>query len=256
MTWNINNYKKKVYNRNPLENVVFQLRFHPILKIEDKIPDFQECIRDEYPIYQIKKQKTLMFDPVGNIEGERQENRFQFLKEDKNSLITIGTVSLSIDELNHKSSKDLLKNAELALNSLVKVYSPIKTVRLGLRYINSIDKDVISKDINKALDWDDLISEPFINIPKKIVDLTNTRFYNEITSDLKKGSLTLRNGLLLDPNSKKLMFKIDIDRYFEYSYPIEETIKLLKTFSDDIYDLFSNSIKNSMEDWMSLQQTT
>src|SRR5579872_4798317 len=41
-----------IYATNPLERVVCQLRFPPILRIETELPArFQEAIRDQYPIF-------------------------------------------------------------------------------------------------------------------------------------------------------------------------------------------------------------
>ena len=44
--------KRVKYNRCPLVEVIFQLRFPTILSINSKQPaDFQEKIRKEYPFY-------------------------------------------------------------------------------------------------------------------------------------------------------------------------------------------------------------
>lgn len=39
----------RTYNRNTLAAVIVQLRFEPILKVADKLPDFQERVRGRFP---------------------------------------------------------------------------------------------------------------------------------------------------------------------------------------------------------------
>ena len=46
------------YSHNPLNQVVCQLRFPSILKIEATLPvDFQESIRHEFPIFQERQKQ-------------------------------------------------------------------------------------------------------------------------------------------------------------------------------------------------------
>lgn len=55
--------KRVKYNRCPLVEVIFQLRFPTILSINSKQPaDFQEKIRKEYPFYDegIEEQNELL----------------------------------------------------------------------------------------------------------------------------------------------------------------------------------------------------
>ena len=40
-----------IYHKNPLTDVICQLRFPPILKIDSEIPSlFQDTIREQYPL--------------------------------------------------------------------------------------------------------------------------------------------------------------------------------------------------------------
>ena len=44
-----------MYERNPLVEVICQVRFPPVLRIEAQLPDaFQDRIRDVFPIYNDK----------------------------------------------------------------------------------------------------------------------------------------------------------------------------------------------------------
>ena len=46
--------KRVIYQKNPLVEVILQIKFPTILSINAKDPvDFQDAIRQEYPIYQL-----------------------------------------------------------------------------------------------------------------------------------------------------------------------------------------------------------
>jgi hypothetical protein len=46
--------ERVIYDVNPLEEVICQLRFPPILKIDEAtLADFQECVRNSYPFYTV-----------------------------------------------------------------------------------------------------------------------------------------------------------------------------------------------------------
>ena len=46
------NFERVVYKKNPLEEVICQLRFPPILRIDSgNAADFQDVIRQDYPLY-------------------------------------------------------------------------------------------------------------------------------------------------------------------------------------------------------------
>ncbi|MCH7755956.1 TIGR04255 family protein, partial [candidate division KSB1 bacterium] len=53
--------KRVIYKKNPLDRVICQLRFSPILKIDAEIPaEFQDMIRADFPNY---SEKTDSPDP-------------------------------------------------------------------------------------------------------------------------------------------------------------------------------------------------
>ena len=60
---------RQIYQRNPLAEVICQLRFPEILSIGANLPvDFQEAIRDEFPQYQSRLEL-----PAPKINGTPQK---------------------------------------------------------------------------------------------------------------------------------------------------------------------------------------
>ena len=56
--------ERVIYNENPLDRVICQLRFAPILKIDTEIPaEFQERIRIDYPNLSETADWSLVADP-------------------------------------------------------------------------------------------------------------------------------------------------------------------------------------------------
>ena len=65
----MNEYKRVRYQKSPLVEVIFQLRFPTILSINAKQPmEFQDKIREKYPFYQEgdEQQNEMIIGPDGN----------------------------------------------------------------------------------------------------------------------------------------------------------------------------------------------
>lgn len=80
-----------IYEINPLDEVICQLRFPPVLKIDTEVPaGFQEQIRDDYPFYESKSPLRLPTGlppnvaptSVAELLGGTKEPRFPFPGQD------------------------------------------------------------------------------------------------------------------------------------------------------------------------------
>ena len=75
------------YAKNPLAEVICQLRFPEILTIEANVPAaFQEAIREEFPLYSVRKEAPLpkLTGVPGNLQLEKPQriNNYQFVSAD------------------------------------------------------------------------------------------------------------------------------------------------------------------------------
>jgi len=256
MTWRLSKAEQHgVFQRNSLLSVTVELRFHPILKISNGqyVPDFQDRVRDSFPIYSEGKVQTINFQPPDTVETQ-EEKQFHFKKPDEKTSITLGVSKLILESRHHESHENILNDFNLALSALLEVYGKIKNTRLGMRYINLIERERIQNDLNREVEWRDLIHSSYLEMPASVATLEGTKFYSEINSPIEGGALTLRYGLLNTSEDKKLRFVFDLDRYLDEEFPLQSIMEKLRSFADDIYALFETMIGPELKQWMSKQE--
>jgi uncharacterized protein (TIGR04255 family) len=139
---------------------------------------------------------------------------------------------------------------ELALDALIKIYSPIAPVRLGLRYVDTIRKDVVAAGLKREIEWKDLISPEFLRLPGELADLQETRFMQLIESPLESGLLTLRYGIIAEAPSNQLVYRLDSDRYMMGGFETGQIVEKLDTFATDIYSIFRAVAEDALIEWM------
>lgn len=100
------------------------------------------------------------------------------------------------------------------------------------------------------MDWKDLVNHDYLHLPGGLCDLEQTRYGMEINSPIEDSSLTLRYGVLPDEEQASLRFRIDIDRYQEGAFKIADTVKLLRRFSSDAYNIFDHAVGDKLVAWM------
>ncbi len=245
MIWQLTQQPHRVYPRNPLIAVIVDLRFSPILKIAKGVPEFQDAVRSTFSEFQEESSRFVNLQPLGAIEI-REEKIFSFLR-DKTKL-SLSTGSLTLETRGHHDREELIRDFSVGLEALNQTYSPVHALRLGLRYINLVDKKQL--DLDDSVSWNSLINEPFVREPTGIGG-ADALFNIEVTSPAdSKGNLTLRYGLLPEPASKRTVFRLDLDRYIERDFTVSEIPKLLLSFSDDIFFTFKSFAGEALIEWM------
>jgi uncharacterized protein (TIGR04255 family) len=104
--------QRNIYSNNPLDEVICQLRFPPLLRIEKEIPfEFQEMIRSMFPEY-IEGEEIQIPIPGQNIENVPSEllelarntikrRNYAFLSEDRKWRINLTREFISISTVNY-----------------------------------------------------------------------------------------------------------------------------------------------------------
>ncbi len=160
--------KRIVYKKNPLERVICQLRFPPILKIETEIPAaFQEKIRRNFPNFLEKSelqvevpigaQGQLISDGPGKIIQSVSKN-LEFASENEEWKINFTRSFIALTSLNYTRWEKFKEKLSIPFDAFLEIYSPENFSRLGLRYIDIIKRSDLGLD---NVNWDELL-QPYL----------------------------------------------------------------------------------------------
>ncbi len=249
MTWRPPAVAYAQFQRNTIEAVVAQVRFLPILKVERDVTAFQDRVRALFPRFSSSRVRD-----VTVVDAEVQVNErssFSFETLDRRFTVGLSHEDLSLSSRRHLSRAEFLGAADLAIGALIAEFQPVVTTRTGLRYINRIELDRVRRDLGEpSLTWGDLVHSDFARIPRDLADLQDTRFKTEVSSTFPAGELTLRYGLLREPQDQGLHFRLDLDRFLVGQLDASEVKPMLSQFATDIYAVFRAAATDTLIRWM------
>jgi uncharacterized protein (TIGR04255 family) len=153
-----------IYRNNPLDRVICQFRFPPILRIDKEVPaDFQERIRGDFPGFSEKKEVMLAM-PRG-IQKEfppdllrqmvpNESKNYEFTSEDGIWAVNLTRTFLALTTRKYKRRDDFKTHLKVPLEALVDIYRPAYFSRIGLRYVDIIKRSVLGLE---GVNWCELL---------------------------------------------------------------------------------------------------
>lgn len=259
MSWKLRQREHETFDRNPLVVVVSQLRFHPIVRIKqgELIGHFQDEIRSQFPTFS-ESLSNIITARAGQSANDvvfdtDQEKQFVFTTESGNTRIVLGATSLSIENKAHERRSQLVDDFALAIHALRKAYGSISPIRIGLRYVNQISKETLSRDLGRTVSWNEAIHPQFLRLPD-CVELEDTAFYSEITSPITSGGgMTVRYGLIREPD-QQVKYRFDTDRYRLGPFDVETASAIINSLSDDLFSVFMEAAGPALMEWMATRK--
>lgn len=249
----VNHMPQNVYTRNFLEEVVFQVRYSPILELitteKGVASKFQKIVSKEFPDVKCTHNKKVNFK-INAITGESVGGKFnedfliwEFSNNYKKVKLSGDELILSYSKGNYSSFDELCHDVELILTAL-KEYMEPKINSIGLRYINRIN----------CIDTDDELKE-YIN-PKLVV---NEIFNNDILQSLCRLEFKIDKYFLafqygqFNPeypniNGKK-EFILDYDCILR-SVKIDDILSNLESMNNIIVNKFEDCIQDKLRNYM------
>lgn len=152
------------FARNGLIDVIFELRFAPILRIDTELPTkFQEAIRTAFPYYeeQQEMQQEISIVNLNNpiVNTQAQKNHV-FISEDKTYKIQLSRTRFIMSTSKYETFNAFIVKCREAILSFYEEYHPGVCTRVGLRYVNIFSR----KDLGlTGTPWSELISTPYLS---------------------------------------------------------------------------------------------
>ena len=216
-----------IFGKAPLTQVVAQVLFPTILRIEQPPADFQERIRNDFPIYSnafdISAQLglpagmplRLPTDLLQLFSGQIGAKVHRFSTAAGNITVTLTPESLAIAANQYSRWEEFLRLFCGPLGALIQLYVPPFFTRIGLRYINVIDREQIGLPPDTA--WSRLIRKEVLGelaLPSVERSLSSASNQTRLMLDQNRGEVLFQHGLSvkLQQNSPPVkVYTLDFD---------------------------------------------
>jgi len=156
-----------VLDEPPLEEVVCQLRFDPILEITAASPTaFQNAVRARFP--RLGEAHRLAVVVAGGTSTDRADDTtWQFGAADHGMTLGLSASFLSLTVARYTGFADLLDALRPALDALAAGFGPPRFTRCGLRYVNRL---VMQREDHRPITWATWLHPALANVR---LDLTS-----------------------------------------------------------------------------------
>lgn len=248
-----------MYRHNQLGEVICQLRFPEILSVQASIPaQFQEVIRDEYPVYSVRKELPApkFSGTLGNLQLQKQAevNNYQFASADGIWRVNLTSRFISLACSRYSCWEDFAKRLDKPLAAFIQIYRPAFYERVGLRYLNFISRQALS-----------LENEPFrALIEAKYLGLLADEQFNEMaaTRSTVDAEVPIRGGCrakihagpgMVKRNGQQeseVKFVLDLDLYMPGKVEIVHSAAALQTLHSQAFPIFRDAITDTLHDAM------
>jgi uncharacterized protein (TIGR04255 family) len=164
------------YRKAPLKQVTCQVRFPTILRIDTLPSEFQEKIRQQFPLLE---QGTKLLGPqqlpvpiMQAIQLQMGVPSWRFLTEDRLSTISLSNSTLVLSTTSYTKWEDFMNKWRPVYGALVECYLPSYLTSVSLRYQDFINRQQLGLN---GIPWselirNDLLGEAAIQIFEKYIE--------------------------------------------------------------------------------------
>lgn len=213
-----------IFNKNPLDQVICQVRFPAILSIDKDTPYlFQDKIRKDFPGFRELKEKrfslpqelaSIVPDEFAEELDQTSISNFQFSSEDGNWTVNLTRSFLAFTAKKYRRWEDFKEKLFVPINFLKEVYQIPYFARIGLRYVNVVRRSELGLI---DVDWNELIRPYLLGVlssPEVGKQTTEFECRYEIKLAEGDGSLRLITRSAMAIDTGELYFVIDGDFFY------------------------------------------
>ena len=245
------------YRKNPLGEVICQLRFPEILTIEANVPAaFQEAIRADFPLYSVRKEAPppKLSGQPGNLQLEKQPqtNNYQFVSADGVWRVTLTSRFVALSCSRYTCWEDFAAKLDKPLAAFIQIYRPAFFERVGLRYLNFISRSALGLE---GTPWRELFEPKYLGLlaDEQVQETATSRSTLDVELAIRGGcrakihagpGLVKRNG----KEDKEIKFIFDQDLYMPGQVPINLSAGALQTLHGQAFSIFRAAITDTLHD--------
>lgn len=153
------------YANCQLKEVICQLRFPTILAINEKSPvDFQEAIRDAFPLYSTRQERPAPTvvgagTPGAKLEQGQPVTNHSFVSSTGIWKINLAQNFIALSTLRYNTWEDFAQRLDRPLAEFIRIYQPAFFERIGLRYVNIFSRKALGLE---GSPWRDLFQPAYL----------------------------------------------------------------------------------------------
>ena len=242
-----------IYASNPLVDVICQVRFPRILRIDSELPvAFQEAIRDQFPLFGelAVEVQGLPSELVPSLPS--QTKSYTFESEDRLWKVTLTSEFIALSTPRYERWERFASAFVLPLTALFEAYKPPFASRIGLRYVDVILRsDLGLRDVA----WSALIQPWVLGELTHLADEDDVLgAARDVLVQLDGGArLRLRHGLTRTGQDGEVGYRIDTDFYIENDLSYRSSagvLDALQRFNGQSGRLFRHMIQPKLHEAM------
>lgn len=252
-----------IYAKNPLAEVICQLRFPEILKIGTSIPaDFQEAIRDIFPKYSMRKESPApkLTGAPGHFSVENQPNtdNYQFSTADNTFRVNLTSTFISLACSSYRCWEEFAKWLDKPLASFIRIYKPAYFERVGLRYLNFVSRKALGVE---KVPFSELITPCYLGVmaDSDVAESSILRCSMDVDMAIRGGcrvKLHAGPGLIRvnGQPDQEVRFILDQDLYMAGNIPVNTSAGALQTLHAQAFPVFRGAITDLLHNAMDPEQ--
>jgi uncharacterized protein (TIGR04255 family) len=246
------------YRRSTLAEVICQVRFPPILRVESEAPAaFQESIRETFPLLEEQDNLPLNLPPevaqlVRSAIAQTPRKTWRFLTDDRQWMVSVAREFLALSTQHYERWEVFHKRLEELLASFLAEYQPSFFTRVGLRYRNMIVRSALEL---RDAPWADLLQlHVAAEYSSAEVAPAIQRAAHEVLFQLTEGDgkVRLRHGTTEAPgvSEPETAYLIDSDFFTEDRTEAADVLVRLTRFNRQAARLFRWCVSDRLHDAM------
>ena len=128
---------KKLQNQ-PLKIVLAEFRFSPVVQMGDYVPQIQEALRKQYPVFEQSSEQTIQ---VQSNNVSVSTGHWSFISADRKSAVSLNQERLIYTTTDYPRFPKFRGHCQQIVDLLAEVVNPSLILRVGLRYSDLIEPE-------------------------------------------------------------------------------------------------------------------